>query len=92
MAGDVFKHLLTLNNSDFHILHSKLDDINVQRNRTCDISQNTYEPLGGYQFATYRKITVSEKSKLDIYLDFKEYSLNEPLKYSFEIPKNLKRK
>ncbi len=92
MAGDVFKHLLTLNNSDFHIMHSKLDDINVQRNRTCDISQNTYEPLGGYQFATYRKITVSEKSKLDIYLDFKEYSLNEPLKYSFEIPKNLKRK
>jgi hypothetical protein len=92
MAGDVFKHLLTLNNSDFHILHSKLDDINVQRNRTCDISQNTYEPLGGYQFATYRKITVSEKSKLDIYLDFKEYTLNEPLKYSFEIPKNLKRK
>ena len=92
MAGDVFKHLLTLNNSDFHILHSKLDDINVQRNRTCDISQNTYEPLGGYQFATYRKITVSEKSKLDIYLDFKEYSLNEPLKYTFEIPKNLKRK
>ena len=92
MAGDVFKHLLTLNNSDFHIMHSKLDDINVQRNRTCDISQNTYEPLGGYQFATYRKITVSEKSKLDIYLDFKEYSLNEPLKYAFEIPKNLKRK
>jgi hypothetical protein len=92
MAGDIFKHLLTLNNSDFHILHSKLDDINVQRNRTCDISQNTYEPLGGYQFATYRKITVSEKSKLDIYLDFKEYSLNEPLKYTFEIPKNLKRK
>jgi hypothetical protein len=92
MAGDVFKHLLTLNNSDFHILHSKLDDINVQRNRTCDISQNTYQPLGGYQFATYRKITVSEKSKLDIYLDFKEYNLNEPLKYSFEIPKNLKRK
>jgi len=92
MAGDVFKHLLTLNNSDFHILHSKLDDINVQRNRTCDISQNTYEPLGGYQFATYRKITVSEKSKLDIYLDFKEFSLNEPLKYTFEVPKNLKRK
>jgi hypothetical protein len=72
MAGDVIKHLLTLNNTDFHILHSKLDDINVQRNRTCDISQNAYEPLGGYQFATYRKITVSEKSKLDIYLDFKE--------------------
>ena len=48
--------------------------------------------MGPYQFATYRKISVSEKSKLDIYLDFKEYSLNEPLKYAFEIPKNYKRK
>lgn len=92
MAGNVFKHLLTLNNSNFNITHSKLDDINVQRNRTCDISQNAFQPLGNFMFATYRKITVSEKSKLDVYLDFKEYSINEPLKYTFDIPKNLKRK
>jgi hypothetical protein len=92
MAGDVFKHLLTLNNSNFNIIHSKLDDINVQRNRTCDISQNAFQPMGNYMFATYRKITVSEKSKLDVFLDFKEYSLNEPLKYTFDIPRNLKRK
>lgn len=92
MAGDVFKHLLTLNNTNYNIVHSKLDDINVQRNRTCDISQNAFQPMGNYMFATYRKITVSEKSKLDIYLDFKEYTLNEPLKYTFDIPRNLKRK
>jgi hypothetical protein len=92
MAGEVFKHLMTLNNTNYQITHSKLDDINVERNRTCDISQNTYQPLGKFMFATYRKITVSEKSKLDVFLDFKEYSINEPLKYTFDIPKNLKRK
>ncbi len=92
MAGVVFKHLLTLSNTNYQITHSKLDDINVERNRTCDISQNTYQPLGKFMFATYRKITVSEKSKLDVFLDFKEYSINEPLKYTFDIPKNLKRK
>jgi hypothetical protein len=92
MAGEVFKHLLTLSNTNYQITHSKLDDINVERNRTCDISQNTYQPLGKFMFATYRKITVSEKSKLDVFLDFKEYSINEPLKYTFDIPKNLKRK
>jgi hypothetical protein len=92
MAGEVFKHLMTLNNANYQITHSKLDDINVERNRTCDISQNTYQPLGKFMFATYRKITVSEKSKLDVFLDFKEYSINEPLKYTFDIPKNLKRK
>jgi hypothetical protein len=48
--------------------------------------------MGTYQFATQRKIVVAEKSKLDINLDFKEFSLNEPLKYAFEVPKNFKRK
>lgn len=92
MAGELFKHLLTLNNNNYQVLHSKLDDINVQRNRTCDISQNSFQPMGNFMFATYRKITLSEKSKLDVYLDFKEYTLNEPLKYTFDIPRNLKRK
>ncbi len=92
MVGDVFKHLLTLDNIDFKALHSKLDDVNIQRSRTCDITFSTYQPLGPYRFATYRKISVAEKSKLDIYLEFKEFNLNEPLKYTFEIPKKFKRK
>ena len=92
MVGDLFKHLLTLENGNYKILHSKLDDVDLQRNRTCDISLSVYQPMGPYQFSTYRKISVSEKSKLDVYIDFKEFSLNEPLKYAFEIPKNLKRK
>jgi len=92
MVGDVFKHLLTLDNSNYKVLHSKLDDVDMQRNRTCDITLSNYQPMGVYQFATYRKISVAEKSKLDITLDFKEYSLNEPLKLTFEIPKKYKRK
>lgn len=92
MVGNVFKHLITLDNSVYKVLHSKLDDVDIQRNRTCDITMSTYQPMGAFQFATYRKISVSEKSKLDIYLDFKEYNLNEPLKYTFEIPKKFKQK
>jgi hypothetical protein len=92
MIGDVFKHLVTLENSDFKILHSKLDDIDVMRNRTCDITFGTYKPYNSFQFATYRKISVAEKSKLDVYLVFDNFDFNEPLKYSFSIPKNIKRK
>lgn len=92
MIGDIFKHLLTLSNTDFTVAHSKLDDVDIQRNRTCDISFINYVNLGPYRFSTYRNIVVAEKSKLDINLDFKEYSLNEPLKYTFEVPKNYKRK
>ncbi len=92
MVGDIFKHLVTLDNTDNRILHSKLDDIDIQRNRTCDITFGNYQSLGPYQFAAYRKISVAEKSQLDVYLDFKEFTLNEPLKYTFDIPKNIKRK
>lgn len=92
IVGDLFKHLITLDNNNFLVQHSKLDDVDLQRNRTGDITFSNYQPMGPYQFATYRRITVAEKSKLDIYLDFKEFTLNDPLKYNFEIPKNLKRK
>jgi hypothetical protein len=92
MLGDTFKNLITLAKDDKTIVHSKLDDIDIQRNRTCDITYSTYANMSGYQFSTYRKIAVAEKSKLDIELDFKEYSINEPLKYTFEIPKNVKRR
>lgn len=92
MVGNIFKHLITLTHNDFVITHSKLDDVDMQRNRTCDISFSNYQPLGPFQFAAYRKIVVAEKSKLDINLDFREFSLNEPLKYTFEVPGNYKRK
>ncbi|MBS1590812.1 MAG: DUF4292 domain-containing protein [Bacteroidetes bacterium] len=92
MLGNIFKHLVTLDNNSFKVLHSKLDDVDLLRNRTCDISFGEYVPLNNYQFATYRQISVAEKSKLDIYLDFKDYSINEPLKYTFTIPKNYKHK
>ena len=92
MIGGFFKNLITLETSDYKPLHSKLDDVDAQRNRTCDITYSNYETKGDYHFATNRSISVSEKFKLDIYLDFKQYSFNEPLNFSFTIPKNYKLK
>ncbi|NIM35844.1 MAG: DUF4292 domain-containing protein [Hydrotalea flava] len=88
MVGNMFKHLVTLDNTDFRVLHSKLDDVDIQRNRTCDITFSNYQPVNNFLFATFRQISVAEKSKLDIFLDFKEFSFNEPLKYTFSVPKN----
>jgi hypothetical protein len=92
MIGDLFKHLLTLDNTDHKVLHSKLDDVDMQRNRTADITFGSYQQMGPYRFASYRSISIAEKSKLNLYLDFKEFNLNEPLKYNFEVPKKFKRK
>ena len=91
MAGRLFKHLVTLDNTDFKVLHSKLDDIDVVRNRTCDITFSDYENSAGVPFSTKRRISVAEKSKLDINLDFKQYSFNQPTTFPFAIPKNYKR-
>lgn len=92
MVGKLFKHLVTLDNKDFKLLHSKLDDVDVVRNRTCDITFSDYQSNSGVPFSTKRKISVAEKAKLDINLDFKQYSFNEPTTFPFSIPKNFRRR
>jgi len=90
--GQHFKHLLTLNKNDQLLVHSKLDDVNVLRNRTADITYGEYENHNGVPFSTYREITVSEKNKLDIQLSFKQYEFNKDLSIIFSIPANYKRR
>ncbi|HRI20345.1 MAG TPA: DUF4292 domain-containing protein [Panacibacter sp.] len=92
MVGNVFKHLITLENKEFRVIHSKLDDIDAMRNRTCDITYDGYENEGNFYFSTKRRVTVSEKSKLDIDVEFKSYNFNKPQDYPFSIPKNYKRR
>jgi hypothetical protein len=89
MVGKLFKHLVTLDNN-YKVLHSKLDDTDAIRNRTCAISFNDYEATSGILFSTKRRISVAEKSKLDINLEFKQYSFNQPVTFPFNIPKNYK--
>jgi hypothetical protein len=88
--GTLFKHLLTLNPETMIVQHSKLDDVDPLRARTADISYGDYETRNGKPFSTYRKITVSEKSKLDIEMKFKQFDFNVPLNFPFGIPKNYK--
>lgn len=90
--GQYFKHLLTLSKSDHLLTHSKLDDVNIVRNRTADITYGNYETINGVNFSTYRQITVSEKNKLDINLNYKQYEFNKELLIVFNIPSSYIRK
>ena len=90
--GQFFKHLVTLNKTDRLLTHSKLDDVNVSRNRTADITYSDYEINNGLPFSTTREITVSEKNRLDIQLNFKQYEFNKELSISFNVPVNYKRR
>lgn len=89
-AGLLFKNLLTVSATGKFIQRSKLDDADVSRSRTCDLTYSDYENKKGVNFSTVRKITIAEKKKLDIRLDFKQYDFNETLTFPFSIPKNYK--
>lgn len=92
IIGRIFKHLLTLDKNNNQLLHSKLDDVDSVRNRTCDITFSQYEQNGEVSFSTLRQISVAEQSRLDVKLDFKKYIFNQPVSFPFNIPKNFKRK
>jgi hypothetical protein len=89
-VGKYFKHLLTLSADKNVLLHSKLDDVDVNRNRTADITYGEFENKSGVNFSTYRQITMSEKVRLDVRLNYKQYDFNKELSVSFNIPRNYK--
>ena len=90
--GLYFKNLLSLSKDDYLLMHSKLDDVDLSRNRTADLTYGSYENKSGFNFSTYREITLSEKNKLDIQLNFKQYEFNKELSVSFNVPKNYRKK
>ena len=91
-VGKFFKNLLTVSADNNLIERSKLDDINIGQNRTGDLTYGDYERNNGVSFATYREITVAEKTKVDISLLFKQYEFNKELSFPFSIPRNYKTK
>lgn len=88
--GPWFKNLLTLTEPDLALMRSKLDDADITRSRTADLSYTNYDNRRGPLFATRRRIFVSEKKNLDVSLDFKQYDFNTDVSFPFSVPKNYK--
>lgn len=85
-----FKHLLTLDNENYLLMHSKLDDIDPTRNRTMGIALGDYEWTTNGWFAKQRNISLAENNRLDINLNFKQFVFDAPLSFPFNLPKNVK--
>ena len=90
-VGAEFKNLLTLAMPSALLQHSKLDDLDVLQNRTADFTYEEYSNSSGFPFSTYRTIIASEKNKLDIRMNFKQFEFNKELSVAFSVPKNYKR-
>jgi Domain of unknown function (DUF4292) len=89
--GTFFKNLFTIGETDRLTQYSKLDDMDELKNRTCYLTYSDYENKKGVNFSTKREISVVEKKKLDIKLNFRQYDFNETLSFPFSVPKNYKR-
>jgi hypothetical protein len=72
-------------------MNSKLDDREIGRSRTAVLVYDDYATKDNNHFSTKRKISVAEKSTLEVNLDFKQFDFNENLNFPFSIPKNYKR-
>jgi len=87
-----FKNLFTITIDSKLMVHSKMDDVDVLRNRTADITYDDYELMNGIFFSKSRQISVSETTKLDVNLIFKQYEFNKEFSLTFNVPKNYIRK
>lgn len=90
-TGPFFNNLLTIGESDKYLQSIKLNDPDTANARACYLTYSDYENKKGYNFSTRRSITVTDKKKLEIDLDFRQYDFNETLSFPFSIPKNYKR-
>ena len=90
--GKSFKNLLSINGNNNVLVNSKLDDLDITRSRTANLSYDDYENKKNRNFSSKRRISVSEKNKLDISLHFKQYEYNDDVNFPFSIPKNYKQK
>jgi hypothetical protein len=92
MFGDFFKHLMTFNRADMLLQTSKLDDIDPLRSRTAKLLYEDYQPNGRWMFSGRRQVSLTEKSRIDVLMEFRQVEFDQPQSYPFSIPKNYKLK
>jgi hypothetical protein len=90
--SEIFKNLLTLENGSGLLIQSKLDDLDVNRHRTANITYGDYENKLGFYFPVFRHIIAAEKKNIDVRMQYKQYEFNKELSVTLSIPKNYKRK
>lgn len=91
VTGKGYTQFITLDNLDYRVLQSKLEKGIESKTAALDITFSDFENSLTNQFSKTRKMVVSGKSKMDILLEFKQFSFNQPVTFPFIIPKNYKR-
>ena len=90
IEGNVFKNFITVidNNRKLILRHTLLQDSSLTKNRKCDITYNGYQLKDNKRFSETRRILISDKTKLEIKLQYKDYNFGTLLTFPFSIPKS----
>ena len=92
LVGKLFKNLIILSEDNTKLVQLKLDDMDASKHRTCNINYSQHSLVNNLQFPLYRTISINAQTKLDIGMEIKDFNFDEPLKYTFSVPKIGRRK
>jgi hypothetical protein len=90
-VGQFFKNILNIGANDKLVQNSRLNDLDEANTRSSYLTYDEYESKKGFQFSTKRTIEVTDKKKLLLKMNFKQYDFNETLSFPFSIPKSYDR-
>lgn len=85
-VGEYFKHLLAISSKDGRLIQSKLDDVDLNKNRTASIYYGDYEMVGDKLFSMSRQIIIAEKNKLDLKMKYRQVEFNKELSVGLTVP------
>lgn len=91
-VGLLFKNFSLFANPGLQLQRTKLDDIDVFRSRSADLTYLDYIPSGALSFSSRRHISVADKKRLEIDLEFKQVVFNDAVNFPFNVPSNYKLK
>lgn len=87
-----FRHLLTYDTAGPVLRTGRLDETDPQRNRSAILSFDQYQEKSGRNFPNLRRMTLSDRQKVDIRLDFRQVDFDLPVAFPFSVPRNYKLK
>jgi hypothetical protein len=86
--GAIFKNYSTFTLPTLSVQRTKLDDVDVVKSRSADLLYDGYTMTGEVSFPVKRKISIADKNRINIDLEFRQVTFNTPVSFPFNVPDN----
>jgi len=87
-VGSIFKNFSSFALPDLNLQRTKLDDVDIVSNRSADLFYDGYSQSGDISFPLRRKISIADKNRINIDIEFRQVSFNTPVSFPFSVPEN----